>query len=273
MQNTADLWEVLCRDFQAQRTQSPPANHGEVAEQFLNSARQVLRPESRRLSDAYEIAADLCHAGEDDARAMKFYQQALDVSVRSSLPENSARIAGKLAILREESGEITEALMLFEQAIDLFDQADDYRQHPALLSHCASLQRRLGDQLEARRHYEEAIRMGGRLHGETHPEVAVLLNNFGVALCEWKLFNEAETCHLRALQICESAFGSTHPDVGQSMGNLAVLYHVQREFARATRFYQAALQVLERTRDSHDPEVLALKANFEALKKSSLRAR
>ena len=264
---------MLCRDFQARPSRLSQDQHLEAAEQFIVSARQVLRPNSHRLSDAYEIAADLCHAAEGNEKAMHFYQEALKLSVKSSLPEASGRIAGKLAILNEESGRLEEAITLFEQAIALFEQAGDHRQHPALLSHCAALQRRMGNRAEARRHYEEAIRVAGRLHGETHPETAVLLNNFGVALCEWKQFNEAETCHLRALQICESAFGSTHPDVGQSMGNLAVLYHVQRDFPRATRFYQAALQVLARTRDANDPEVLALKANFEALRKSTRRVR
>lgn len=271
MQNTADLWEVLCRDFQTQRAQLPHAHHLEAAEQFINSARQVLRSESPRLADAYEIAADLCHAAGGGENAMDFYEQALALSYGAGVPENSARIAGKLAILREEAGQIREAVMLFEQAIELFDQAGDHRQHPALLSHCAALQRGLGLRAEARRNYEEAIRFGGRLYGETHPEIVVLLNNFGVALCEWKLFNEAETCHLRALQIGETAFGSTHPDVGQSMGNLAVLYHVQRDFNRAARFYQGALTVLERARGPQDPEVLALKANFAALRKTTLR--
>ncbi|HEY5793311.1 MAG TPA: tetratricopeptide repeat protein [Chthoniobacterales bacterium] len=271
MQNTADLWEVLCRDFQTQRSQLTQAQHLEAAAQFLASARQVLPAGSLRLSDAYEMAGDLCHAARGDDRAIPYYLEALRLSSGSGVIESSARVAGKLAILREEADQLSDAVAMFEQAIALFKQAGDHRQLAALLSHCAALERRLGDQAKARRHYEEAIRVAVELHGESHAEVAVFLNNFGVALCEWRLFAEAEICHLRALQICESAYGSTHPDVGQSLGNLAVLYHIQRDLPRATKFYQAAIQVLSRSRDPNDPDLQMLKAGFDQLGKSTRR--
>lgn len=272
MQNTADLWEVLCRDFQSQRSQLSQAQHLDAAEQFLASARQVLRPDSERLSDAYEICADLCRAAGGDQRAIQYYETALKLSVTAG-PEVSARLAGKLAILREETGDLNEALELFGQAIGYFDQAGDHRQHPALLSYCAALERRLGNRGEARKHYEAAIKIATQLYGEAHAEVAVLLNNFGVALCEWKEFAEAEICHLRALQICESAFGSTHPDVGQSLSNLAVLYHIKRDSARAIKFYRAAIEILGRTREANDSEVQTLRANLDSLQKTTSRVR
>lgn len=273
MQNTADLWEVLCRDFQKDRSRLSQAQHLDAAEQFLESARQVLRPDSNRLSDAYEIAADLCRAAGGEQTAIRYYQEAFRLSAPDVAPEAAARLAGKLAILHEEAGGIPQALALFEQAINYFEQAGDHRQQPALLSHCAALERSLGDRGKARQHYEEAIRIATQLHGEANAEVAGLLSNFGVALCEWKDFAEAEICHLRALQIYESAYGSTHPDVGQSMGNLAVLYHVKKDHARAIRFYRAAVEILSRTREPNDPDLQTLRVNLEAIQKATHRVR
>ncbi len=82
------------------------------------------------------------------------------------------------------------------------------------------------------------------MHGTSHPEVAIIANNYGVACTDHGDFAKAENLHLRALQIREEIFGSNHPDVGQSLANLAVVYHAKRLHAKAERFYRSAIETL-----------------------------
>jgi tetratricopeptide (TPR) repeat protein len=265
MQPTANLWDTLCRDFEARRRGASPEEYVEVARAFVESAKQVLRPDSPRLCDAIEIAGDVCHACGRKVEAAKDFEDALRTALQIGAWVSAARIAGKLAFLYDELDELPRARESFERALEYYERVGDHSQHSPLLNGYASVCRRCGDSGAAERSYTKAMEVARRIHGETHPEVAIAANNLGVAYTDAGDLVRAETLHMQALAIREKCFGGMHPDVAQSLGNLAVVYHSSRDYDRAENFYRAALDIFRRFRPEDDPEMLAVQANYDAL--------
>jgi tetratricopeptide (TPR) repeat protein len=265
MQTTANLWDTLCRDFETRRQRATPDEYIEVARTFIESARHVLRPDSPKLSDAIEIAGDVCQACGREQEATDHFEEALRTASRIGTWISAARIAGKLALLHDALNDVSKARHYYERAIEYYERIGDHSQHSQLLNGYASVCRRSGDGGEAERCYARAMEVAQRIHGETHPEVAIAANNLGVALTDSGDLVRAENMHMQALAIREKCFGGLHPDVAQSLGNLAVVYHASRDYDRADNFYKAALDIYRRFRPADDPEMAAVQANFDAL--------
>jgi tetratricopeptide (TPR) repeat protein len=265
MQTTANLWDTLCKDFENRRQRASPEEYIEVARTFVESAKHVLRSDSPKLSDAIEIAGDVCQACGREKEAFDHFEEALRTASRIGTWIAAARIAGKLALLCDAMNDLAGARHYYERAIEYYERIGDHSQHSQLLNGYASVCRRSGDAGEAERCYARAMEVAQRIHGETHPEVAIAANNLGVALTDSGDLVRAENMHMQALAIREKCFGGLHPDVAQSLGNLAVVYHASRDYDRADNFYKAALDIYRRFRPADDPEMAAVQANFDAL--------
>lgn len=265
MQTTANLWEVLCRDLESQRQNVKAEEYHEVARNFLDSARKVLRPDSPRLCDAVEIAGDICQAAGryDDAAAN--FEDALEKSLKFGTRTGSARLAAKAALLYDQRDESERAVKAYERALSLYDETNDRSQHAMLLNQLGSLQKRSGDLAGAMKTYERAMDVASVVYGDKDPEVAAAANNLGVAFTEVGDYVKAENLHMQALSIRETTYGPMHPDVAQSMANLAVVYHASGDSQKAHGYYTGALDIFKRFRPDDDAEVQTVKANHAAL--------
>lgn len=265
MRTTANLWEVLCRDFNETRGRTAAGGHAAAAKQFREAAERILRPKSPRVCDALEMAGDACNEAGSLAEARVHFEDALQRNVELQQDAGAGRVAAKLAFVCEQVGDDAAARGFFQQALDAFGRAFDHSHDCMLLSAMAALERRNGNPAAANALYDTAIERAVRIHGEHHPTVATLCNNLGVALTEERDYVRAENMHLRALGIRESSFGAMHPEVAQSLGNLAVVYHLAGNFEKARSFYTAALQTYAATHAPDDPELAGLRENFSRL--------
>ncbi|MDX2081789.1 MAG: tetratricopeptide repeat protein [Terrimicrobiaceae bacterium] len=267
MQTTANLWDVLCRDLETQRTQLAAEQHHLAASKFRETAEQVFRPASPRLCDAIEIAGDVCQASGALDGALTNFQDALKRNLAHGYIGAAARVAAKLALLQDYRDDYAAARTYFVQALELYSASHDASQRCMLLNHLASLEKRSGDVPSAIRHFQEALDSAVQMHGEVHPETALLCNNLGVAWTEAGDWVQAENSHMRALGIREKLFGAMHPDVAESLGNLAVVYHASGRWDKAEAFYQAALKTHAAFRKPGCPEMETVQANYEKLQK------
>jgi tetratricopeptide (TPR) repeat protein len=265
MQTTANLWEVLCRDLESQRQSAKADEYHQVAQNFLDAAHKVLRPDSPHLCDAVEIAGDICQAAGrlDDAAAN--FETALKKNQAIGVSAASARLGAKLALLAEQRGETTTAIAAYQRALGLYEEANDRSEHLMLLNQLGSLQKRTADLSGAEKSYQRAMDVATILHGERDPEVATAANNLAVTYTEMLDFVRAENLHMQALAIRETTYGPMHPEVAQSMANLAVVYHAQGEANKANGYYTGALQIFARFRPNDDPEVQTVRENHQAL--------
>ena len=263
MQNTVNLWTMLCEELETPQARQSGAEHVEAARKFEQVAKQVFKGKPDRLRDALEIAGDIHQAEDGAASARRLFEEAL--AVENAPAEQLARLATKLAMLDENLGDFAAARRHYEMAVTALEGSRDRSQLPTLLNNLASLQRQAGDFAAAEPTYQRALREAIALHGADHLEVAVITNNLAVAYTDHGDLVKAEDLHLRALQIRERTFGSHHPEVGQSLANLAAVYHAQNLPIKAERFYVSALEILGRFQSPDDPQIARIRANYEAL--------
>ncbi|MFZ0708546.1 MAG: tetratricopeptide repeat protein [Terrimicrobiaceae bacterium] len=265
MQTTASLWELLCRDFELERRGAKAEQCHGIALRFLQAAKRVLRSESPRLCDAFEIAGDACQAAGCLPDATANFEEALSKSLLLGSTPSAARLAAKLALVRDLVGELPEARFRYEQALSLYEAVRDYSRHVMLLNQLGTLCKLAGDFAAMEANYRRAMEVAIHLHDPNHPEVASAANNLGVAYTEAHDFLSAENLHMQALAIREKCFGAMHPDVAQSMANLAVVYHASGNYQKALAFYTGALKIYKCFRESDDPEMQTVIANHVAL--------
>jgi tetratricopeptide (TPR) repeat protein len=263
MQNTANIWALLCEELESRKTRDSAAEHSAAARKFEEAARQVFQKHPERLRDAYEIAGDIHQAAEAESDARRCFEAALNVGVPTQAQRG--RLATKLALLSETSGDASAALGYYTMAVDAHDRGHDHVGLSTLLNNLGGLQRLVGDRAVAVKTYQRALDEAVAAHGSHHPEVALIANNYGVACTDKGDLARAEEMHLRALQIREEIFGSNHPDVGQSLANLAVVYHARGLNGKAERFYQGAIDTLSQFWSKDDPQLAGIVANYQRL--------
>jgi tetratricopeptide (TPR) repeat protein len=265
MQETANFWEVLCRDLESQTSDPDRDRHRLAAQQFREAARQVFREGSPRLCDAMEIAGDVCQASGFFAEAIGDFRDSLARNLAIGGISSAARVAAKLALLLDHTGDEEDAIRHYSRALELYAAAHDHSQDSLLASNLAGLEKHSGDFAACERHYRQALDTAVQLHGEVHPEVALVCNNLGVAYTESGDWVNAENQHMRALGIREQVYGAMHPEVAQSLANLAVVYHASGNSDKARAYYNAAMKTYLAFKKSDAPELEALRANLEKL--------
>ncbi|MFV0416236.1 MAG: tetratricopeptide repeat protein [Chthoniobacterales bacterium] len=262
---TVNLWDTLCSELASRREQAEISEHAGVAQAFVDSAESLLRADTPRLADAYEIAGDLCEAASIDEQAVEYYRKAYDLSSLHKWFTSASRVAAKRGFVLEGLGKNESAARSLQKALTAFDDAEDHSQHVAILTRLAAIYRKSGEMDRAVSAFERAIQVAARMHGREHPHVADVMNNFAVAQTQIGDLDLAENLNLSALAIRESSFGPNHPEVAQSMGNLAVIYHLRGNTTQASNYYQGALAICEYCGDKGDNFIL-IKNNYERLK-------
>jgi tetratricopeptide (TPR) repeat protein len=265
VQNTANLWALLCEELETRRTKESAEQQSAAARTFEDAAKQVFRDNSPRMRDALEIAGDIHQAAGAHPDALRCFNEALQFALRAGGYAPAARIATKMAFAAEAMGNIADAIGNYTSALEFHENARQHGELPTLLNNLARLERQQGNFQASEQHYLRAIREAEQTHGRNNPEVALIANNLGVAYTERGELSRAEDMHMMALAIRETSFGSHHPDVAQSMANLAVVYHVRKQYLKAEKFYRGAMEILASFRAADDPEVAKVRTNFERL--------
>jgi CHAT domain-containing protein len=114
---------------------------------------------------------------------------------------------------------------------------------------------------------QQVLALREKVLGPDHPDVATVLNSFGILYDKQGRYAEAEPLYKRALAIREKALGPDHPDhflVAMSLANLAVLYGNQRRYAEAEPLNKRALAIFEKTLGPDYPAVAGSLNNLAA---------
>jgi len=125
---------------------------------------------------------------------------------------------------------------------------------------------------EAASLYKRAIAVGEKALGPEHPNLASILNNFGLLLSSQGRIREAASLHERAIAIIEKSGGRDHPNLASILKNLARLFqdevHVlpikrgltrqpQGRLQEAVPLYERAIAVVEKSFGPEHPDLAA----------------
>jgi tetratricopeptide (TPR) repeat protein len=107
--------------------------------------------------------------------------------------------------------------------------------------------RSLANDVEARSHYEEALGILRRVHGERHPSVADAFVNIANILGNVQgQHEEALKMYRKALKIKRRAMGKEHQEVAGILNNIGRTYCMQGKYDEALEMYQEALSTYTR---------------------------
>lgn len=110
---------------------------------------------------------------------------------------------------------------------------------------------------------ERALAMEEAADGPGHPEVAVILNNLGIAQWELGDLGAARASVERALAIDEAAYGPGHPEVASTLNNLGAVQRRLGELPAARATLERALAIKQAAYGPHHPEVADILSNLD----------
>ena len=145
----------------------------------------------------------------------------------------------------QPQGALEQADALNQQAIELY-QAGRYDEAIALA--------------------EEALAIRVELLGQSHPDVAISLNNLAELYSSLARYEEAIPIFQQALAIWREQYGEGDPRFALALGNLANLYRNQGRYAEAAALAEQSLDIVQtffsESEFSDEPEFDTLAATF-----------
>jgi Tfp pilus assembly protein PilF len=129
---------------------------------------------------------------------------------------------------------------------------------PGVVYLCASAQSRTALVV-----LERALAMEEAADGPGHPEVAVILNNLGIAQWELGDLGAARASMERALAIGEAAYGPGHPELATALNNLGAVQRRLGELPAARATLERALAIKQAAYGPHHPEVADILSNLD----------
>lgn len=118
------------------------------------------------------------------------------------------------------------------------------------------------DNIEARKCYEEALKMKLVLFNECHPSVAVSYNGIGLASSRMGDYETALYYYKRALKIQENCFGETHSHTATTYNNIGKVYEGQDDFINALSYYKKTYNTFIHLYSEDHPFVKGVKENI-----------
>jgi len=259
----ARLWSILNDKLDTLRANGQLAEAVRVGLAALDLAKRAFPAGDPALALSLEIIGQLHDQAGDQAAAKPYLIRAHKLLAAGAPPDHRAiyRSARRLAFLCDDVGEIEEAIVFYQQAIESGLQLATlpYSDLGKMLNNIALAYRKTGRQKAAEPYYLQALELYEKQFGPEHADVASVLNNLAVFYTNERRFTEAEQMHLRALAIREKIHPPTHSDIAQSKCNLAVVYHSRGDYPRASELYRESLQAWEEAmeRPPADYEVVA----------------
>ncbi len=123
------------------------------------------------------------------------------------------------------------------------------------LNQLADFIRRFGEDYdEAERLFDRATSIIQNRLGDHHPDLAILLHNFGTLYAQRGRWAEAERLFQRSLTICDAVFGTDHAMTAHCVNSYASSLYWQRDYGRAEPLNRRALAVRRSLLGDHHPE-------------------
>ena len=224
------------------------------ATRLLQSALATIdgSPSSRLRAEIELAAVDLAQSRLDDAERRLAFLLASDPD-----PVLHSRALAERARLREKQGRLDEGLADARAALELdlargdaagADQARDRQIEALILTRRARFD-------EAAAAFEKAIATARRFYAEDDTRVALMLNDYAVALHEKGRTADAEVRLRKALEIRRKRLGDQHPAVAESLQILGAMQRSQGRVDQAQASLEEALAIQRKVLGDHHPEV------------------
>lgn len=238
---------VVCCDRALEILNSQPQPHP-IQLATVKKTAALLKIYNNQLDDA----AQLCKEARQLAIEVGGENHAIAIQSLMMLAWIHARMGPRL--YRKSLGEYQKALTAAEEVF-----GPSHFQTLDVLEAMAELCRKMGQHQAADEYAERHnayVKVG---ESEVTPELAMRLNNIGVALYEKGEYGKAEPLWKQALNIRRKVLENEHPDTARSLNHLGVLYCSQGRYAEAEPLFLESLNICRKVLgDEHPDTTLSL---------------
>lgn len=244
-------WKDMCSEFQRRIAEYPELvkKLGELAR-----ANKIIEERNAKIAETEEKLKEkgasnaLAHfrAGDYD-KADKLFEAEAAKGSRQAAEANYYR--GNIAFARLL---FMDAAGYYEKAATLDPENSDYLNMAGGISHD------LGDYKRAIGYFEQALAIDKKSFADVHPNVAIRLNNIGMAWQGLGDYKRAIGYYKQSLGIDKKFFGDEHPKVAIRLNNIGLAWQDLGEYKRAIGYYKQALGILGKARDKGHPYAATL---------------
>ena len=182
----------------------------------------------------------------NDAQALEYYQQALQMRQELHKRENHADVAVALS----DVGDAYKGLGHYAQAFEYYQQALQMRQE-------------LHEYAEALEHSKQALQMRQELHKrENHADVAAAMRTVAIAYQNLNKYTQALEYYQQALQMYQEVHEKKdHADVARNLRNVGVAYRNLGKHTESLEYSQQALTMQQALHEEENHADVALGLN------------
>ncbi|OCQ97660.1 hypothetical protein BCD64_06060 [Nostoc sp. MBR 210] len=221
-----------------------------IANNWVNSSRYVetweLCQAILQLGDDYRILGTIARAEETLGfvnSAMTHYEQALELCPEDDLTRK-ATILNNMAGLKAQKGDVTGAIALYQQSLDLTDSIDDVRVEPLILNNIALLKQQQGDIVAALDLYQQSLDIANRIRNiQVKP---MILNNIALLKAQQGDIVGAYALLQQSLDISDSI--KDLKGKATALHSMGILKAQQGDVVAAIALYHQSLDISESIR-------------------------
>jgi tetratricopeptide (TPR) repeat protein len=153
---------------------------------------------------------------------------------------DTAITVGSLAQLAYARGDYAKAEPLFRRQVETlrrYATGPEEALSGALNDLAMTIEQTKSDYAGALVLLSESLEIDRKLFGGTHPKIAQVTNNLGMAHFRLKEYDTAEALFRESLAMNRKLFGEPNPEVSSNLNNLALVARERGDYARASALY------------------------------------
>lgn len=219
------------------------------------------------LAEIYNNIGQVNHERGNLEQAHEYYRKALRLQ-QHALRVNHPCIVETmihLARLQRDSGASEDsALAALSKAEALLKGRENHREFSRVLMLKADLLRKAHRMIDAEAAAVRAIEIQEDLGSET-PELAIILNIYGMILHDNHKYEDAVKHFMRALMMNMKTVGKDHPETALTYNNLGYLYQDVGDNAAAEKYYRKSVEIQKTIYTNDPPDVAATYNNIATI--------
>ncbi|UJR38457.1 hypothetical protein I4U23_031125 [Adineta vaga] len=165
-------------------------------------------------------------------------------------------------------GNYREAIMLYEKAINMYQEAFSPTSLNLLdlYNNIGKAYGAIDENSAALVYFEKAINIRQQSRCPDHPDLADSYNNIGNVYFRMGNSAEALSSHEKALAIRQQSLPSHHPDLAMSYNDTGLVYETMKNYSKAHSYFERATEIGQHSLPSNHPILQNYKMNLERMK-------
>ena len=183
-------------------------------------------------------------------------------AISGGLPEVAVEEGGRFLPYLRESLAYREGLEWGEYILSNISELKRDSKSSKFMFELGWLHDDMGGAEQAIDYYEQALSIGKEVYGERHPNVAIYLNNIGLAWYALGDSKKAIEFYEQALSIGKEVYGERHPNVAIRLSNIGSAWDTLGDSKKAIEFYEQALSIDKEVYGERHPNVAIRLSNI-----------